>query len=138
YACEYSPLTYAPVRGTAPPPDLSTRFNVVQYVSIVPPTLAAAETFTSEEGRLLAPYFTNTDRTVFALKNLPETVKGALFARYSRSAKSLRRLFLDEFIGGDGSVVAPALAMSDRDETADDVGMARAQKLYSRVLSEYG
>ena len=31
--------------------------------------------------------------------NLPETVKGALFARYSRSPKSLRRLFLDEFAG---------------------------------------
>ena len=49
--------------------------------------------------RALAPYFTNTDRPVFALSNLPETVKGALFARYSRSAKSLRRLFLDEFLG---------------------------------------
>ena len=31
--------------------------------------------------------------------NLPEVVKGALFARYSRSSKSLRRLFLDEFVG---------------------------------------
>ena len=57
------------------------------------------ETFTADETRALAPYFTNTDRPVFALTNLPETVKGALFARYSRSAKSLRRLFLDEFLG---------------------------------------
>ena len=56
-----------------------------------------AEEFTSDERARLAPYFTNLDRTVFALTNLPETVKGALFARYSRSAKSLRRLFLDEF-----------------------------------------
>ena len=36
---------------------------------------------------------------MFALVNLPEVVKGALFARYSRSPKSLRRLFLDEFLG---------------------------------------
>ena len=36
---------------------------------------------------------------MFALVNLPEVVKGALFARYSRSPKSLRRLFLDEFVG---------------------------------------
>ena len=50
---------------------------------------AAAETFTAEETRALTPYFTNTDRPVFALTNLPETVKGALFARYSRSAKSV-------------------------------------------------
>ena len=61
------------------------------------PTLTQ-DTFTDAETRALAPYFTNTDRPVFALTNLPETVKGALFARYSRSAKSLRRLFLDEFL----------------------------------------
>ena len=61
------------------------------------PSAAPIDTFTADEIRALTPYFTNTDRPVFALKNLPETVKGALFARYSRSAKSLRRLFLDEF-----------------------------------------
>ena len=42
------------------------------------------ETFTEEEQALLAAHFTNLDRPVFALVNLPETVKGALFARYSR------------------------------------------------------
>jgi thymidylate synthase ThyX len=96
----------------------------------VPPTLAAAETFTSEESRALAPYFTNSDRTVFALKNLPETVKGALFARYSRSAKSLRRLFLDEFLDDVGRASPPV----DRDTT----GVERATKLYARVLNDYG
>ena len=67
------------------------------------PDISTAETFTPEETRALAPYFTNTDRPVFALTNLPETVKGALFARYSRSAKSVRRLFLDEFLGQIGA-----------------------------------
>ena len=62
-------------------------------------TVTTIETFTADEAHALAPYFTNTDRPVFALTSLPETVKGALFARYSRSAKSLRRLFLDEFLG---------------------------------------
>src|SRR3989442_12594549 len=61
--------------------------------------MTSAETFSVDERRLLAPYFTNLDAPVFALRNLPEVVKGALFARYSRSAKSLRRLFLDEFMG---------------------------------------
>ena len=61
------------------------------------------ETFTAAEREALAPFFTNTDRPVFALTNLPEVVKGALFARYSRSAKSLRRLFLDEFLAEVGS-----------------------------------
>jgi thymidylate synthase ThyX len=55
------------------------------------------EQFTEEEQARLAPHFTNLDRPVFALVNLPETVKGALFARYSRYAGTLRRLFLDEF-----------------------------------------
>ena len=86
------------------------------------------ETFTEDERRALAPYFTNTDRHVFALTNLPETVKGALFARYSRSAKSLRRLFLDEFAG---NLPADAAAGSA-------VGVERADKLYARVFNEYG
>ena len=92
-----------------------------------------AETFTPEETRALTPYFTNTDRPVFVLRNLPETVKGALFARYSRSAKSVRRLFLDEFLGQMG---ADAHAQGER--TDSGVGSERADKLYARVLNEYG
>src|SRR5262245_47262808 len=61
-------------------------------------TITAVETFAAEERRRLAPYFTNLDGPVFALVNLPEVVKGALFARYSRSPKSVRRLFIDEFL----------------------------------------
>jgi thymidylate synthase ThyX len=86
-----------------------------------------AEAFTEDERRALAPYFTNLDRPVFALKNLPEVVKAALFARYSRSPKSLRRLFLDEFLDG-----LPAAA------EASAVGVQRSERLFQRVLSEYG
>ncbi|HZB24514.1 MAG TPA: FAD-dependent thymidylate synthase, partial [Vicinamibacterales bacterium] len=87
-----------------------------------------AETFTDAERARLAPYFTNLDGHVFALTNLPETVKGALFARYSRSAKSLRRLFLDEFADD----IAPAAAAGGA------VGVGRAEKLYAKVFNEYG
>ena len=93
----------------------------------VPP--ATTDAFTPEEVRLLAPYFTNTDRPVFGLKNLPEAVKGALFARYSRSAKSLRRLFLNEFVDH--------LAAGEPAATSA-VGSPRADALYARVLGEYG
>jgi hypothetical protein len=55
------------------------------------------ETFTDDERARLARHVTNLDRPVYALVNLPETVKGALFARYSRYQGTLRRLFLDEF-----------------------------------------
>src|SRR4030095_2436920 len=85
--------------------DVLVRHSEVEYPTTVGFPATAAESFTADEVRALAPYFTNTDRPVFALTNLPETVKGALFARYSRSAKSVRRLFLDEFIrplGADG------------------------------------
>lgn len=89
--------------------------------------MTRTETFTDEERQALAPYFTNLDGPVFALRNLPEVVKGALFARYSRSAKSLRRLFLDEFLDQVGA--APE---------ATAVGVDRADKLYDRVFDEYG
>ena len=91
-----------------------------------------AEEFTADERARLAPYFTNLDGHVFALTNLPETVKGALFARYSRSAKSLRRLFLDEF--------ADKVADGRRRRRAPVGGaaIARAEKLYAQVFSEYG
>jgi thymidylate synthase ThyX len=56
-----------------------------------------SETFTEAERARLAPHVSDLDAPVFALLNLPETVKGALFARYSRYGGTLRRLFLDEF-----------------------------------------
>lgn len=89
-----------------------------------------AEQFTDDEQVVLRRYFTNLDGPVFALVNLPEVVKGALFARYSRSSKSLRRLFVDEFVGeldtaGDESVDAT-------------IGLERAEALYDRVFFEYG
>src|SRR5262245_20923048 len=89
------------------------------------------EAFTVDEQRALAPYFTNTNENVFALTNLPETVKGALFARYSRSAKSLRRLFLDEFLDDVHGRFEPP-------PVENAVGTERANSLYGRVLNEYG
>ena len=100
------------------------------------PTMYFHETFTADEERLLQRFFTNTDRPVFALINLPEVVKGALFARYSRSPKSLRRLLLDEFINeADTGIAAMASQMESGDSTID---VQRAERLYSRVFSEYG
>ena len=61
-------------------------------------TTVSAPEFNAAEAGLLERYFTNLDRPVFALRNLPEVVKGALFSRYSRTEKSLRRVLLDEFI----------------------------------------
>ncbi|HTI37622.1 MAG TPA: FAD-dependent thymidylate synthase [Vicinamibacterales bacterium] len=101
----------------------------------------APETFSDEERAALAPYFTNTDKHVFALINLPEAVKGALFARYSRSAKSLRRLFLDEF-AGQRSLDTPGSGAQHRAGAAagipSDAASERAERLYAKVFNEYG
>jgi thymidylate synthase ThyX len=87
----------------------------------------APEEFSAEERDLLSPYFTDLDGPVFALVNLPEVTKGALFARYSRSPKSLRRLFLDEFADH-----------AERESGQAAVGTQRAEDLYQRVFIEYG
>jgi thymidylate synthase ThyX len=94
---------------------------MVMYVS---------ETFSDAERQILRHYVTNLDGPVFALINLPEVVKGALFARYSRSSKTLRRLFIDEFV-------------EDLDMTGDvsfdaTIGLRRAEDLYERIFSEFG
>ena len=85
--------------------------------------------FSDAERALLTPHFTNLDRPVFALVNLPETVKGALFARYSRYS-------------GDG---APPLSGRVRRRRAGGRaalrrrgGRARRAQLYERVFLGYG
>ncbi len=83
--------------------------------------------FSDEERDRLARHFSNTTEPVFVLTDLPEMVKGALFARYSRSPKTLRRLFLDEFQDG----------IDDATKTGA-VGLDRATALYERVFLEYG
>jgi thymidylate synthase ThyX len=75
-----------------------------------------------DERELLGRFVSDPDGDVFALTGLPEVVKGAMFARYSRYGGSLKRLFLDEFAA---------------DLETDDPA-ARAEKLYDKVFSEYG
>ncbi len=90
--------------------------------------------FTESERLLLQPFTTNCDRSVFCLYNLPEVVKGALFSRYSRSDKSLRRILLDEFIN------APEAGfVNSGDESSQQlVALQKATGFYDRVLIGYG
>ena len=86
------------------------------------------ETFSEGERAVLARHVSDVDGPVFALIGLPEVTCAALFARYSRSSKSLRRLLLDEFLTGADAVSTPA----------GNAGRARASDLFGRVLAEYG
>src|SRR5215467_7350178 len=92
--------------------------------------------FSPEEQKSLTPFFTNLDRDVFGLK-LPQEVAGALFSRYSRSTRSLRRTFLDEFLGD------PELALKDllgaQSQAGDEsTALKKARAFYDRVLVGYG
>ncbi len=94
------------------------------------------EPFSPDETAVLRRFFTNTDLPVFGLINLPEVVKGALFARYSRTHKSLRRLFLDEFYEQPEIGVAAHPDATPAEDPA--VRLQRAEALYDRVFGDYG
>jgi thymidylate synthase ThyX len=101
-----------------------------------PPSAFHIDEFSADEAAVLSRFFTNVDLPVFALVNLPEVVKGALFARYSRWAGSLRRLFLDEFVHHpDTGIAAIAERLGDSDPL---VNLTKAEDLYRRVFTEYG
>ncbi|MGA9859606.1 MAG: FAD-dependent thymidylate synthase [Solirubrobacteraceae bacterium] len=88
------------------------------------------ESFTDAERSTLSVHCTNLDRPVFALVDLPETLKGALFARYSRYPGTLRRLLLDEFASDLPDAPGPT-AVPDADPS-------RAEALYERIFLGYG
>ena len=86
-----------------------------------------SDDLTEVERARLAPHVTDLDGPVFALVNLPETVKGALFARYSRYQGTLRRLFLEEF--------ADSLPEGGNWDSGEG---ERAAQLYERIFVGYG
>ncbi len=86
------------------------------------------EELTEQERARIAPHVTNLDQPVFALVNLQETVKGAMFARYSRYGGTLRRLFLDEF----------ADSLPETAGGYDNEEGRRAAELYERIFVGYG
>lgn len=105
------------------------------------------ETFSPAEEAVLRAHCTSLDAPAFALRGLPEEVKGALFARYSRSADSLRRLLVSEFVGEDeaaGTRPGEPLGPSGDGDGADgglrsgERGRTQAAGLLERVVVGYG
>ena len=72
--------------------------------------------FSSKEKKILSEHFSNTDSGVFAIITPRQVDRGALMSRYSRTDKSMRRIFLDEFLKNKN----------------------RGEEFYDRVLLEYG
>lgn len=96
------------------------------------------EEFTEKEIEILQKYVTNTKSHIFALRNLPEVIKGALFSRYSRSSLGLRSLLLKEFISsGSASAFLEIVGRPDNVEN-QSLAIKKAQDFYDRILDGYG
>ena len=72
--------------------------------------------FTADEHEILRKHFSNTTDGIFVITTPSQVDRGALMSRYSRSTKSMRRVFLDEFL----------------------LNKHRGEEFYQRVLTEYG
>src|SRR3989344_8967416 len=96
------------------------------------------EPFAEEEKKILAPFMTNLDKPVFVLINLPEVVKGALFSRYSRTTKSLRRVLLDEFILNKETGFKEIVNYEVSGGSDQAIAIKKAEEFYDRVLVGYG
>ncbi|MEX0657447.1 MAG: FAD-dependent thymidylate synthase [Nitrosopumilaceae archaeon] len=75
-----------------------------------------SDKFSEDEKKILLDHFSNTDSSVFAIITSKQVDRGALMSRYSRTDKSMRRVFLDEFLSNKN----------------------RGEEFYNRVLLEYG
>jgi thymidylate synthase ThyX len=95
-----------------------------------------SDEFSKAEKGALVSFFTNLDQPVFGLK-LPQEVAGALFSRYSRSIKSLRRTFLDEFLGDPELALKNLLGGKIPGSDQSDA-LKKARAFYDRVLVGYG
>ncbi len=102
------------------------------------------EEFTESQIKVLNRYVTNSSSHIFALRNLPEVIKGALFSRYSRSNLGLRSLLLKEFIANNEEAAFASIVgnfpIDERDQSSHDQTEAikKAQAFYDRILDGYG
>lgn len=98
------------------------------------------EEFTEGQIKILEHYVTNTRGHIFALRNLPEVIKGALFSRYSRSTLGLRALLLKEFIANTDESAFSEIVISNSTNTPDVQmeAIKKAQNFYDRILDGYG
>ncbi len=102
------------------------------------------EEFSESQLKILSRYVTSTSSNVFALRNLPEVIKGALFSRYSRSILGLRSLLLKEFILNEETAFANIAGFVSDEEEKDQgledqiIAIRKAQNFYDRILDGYG
>lgn len=74
------------------------------------------ENFNPDEKLQLKSHFSNFDKPVFVIITPDQVDRGALMSRYSRTDKTMRRVFLDEFLSNPN----------------------RGMEFYNKVLLDYG
>jgi len=96
------------------------------------------EQFTPEQEAILKKFVTNTSGSIFAIFNLPEVIKGALFSRYSRSTLGLRSLLLREFIQNQDESAFQEIVGGTEQSQDQLLAIKKAQNFYDRILDGYG
>lgn len=100
------------------------------------------EEFNPSQLKVLERFVTNTSSNIFALRNLPEVIKGALFSRYSRSSLGLRSLLLKDFILNEetcfDAIVQTRELQEGEESEAQQIAIKKAQNFYDRILDGYG
>ena len=93
--------------------------------------------FTEQEKAILAPYVTSMDRSIYALRNLPEEVIAVLFAYYSRSRESLRHNLLKLIQEGDLDLTE-RLQFSPTGRDALAAAREKARQFHEKWVVGYG
>lgn len=98
------------------------------------------EEFNAEQIKILRHFVSNASSNIFVLRNLPEVIKGALFSRYSRSARGLRSLLLKEFVLNEETAFDSIVGSveEDTEDKSQFVAIKKAQNFYDRILDGYG
>lgn len=98
------------------------------------------EDFSAAQVKILEHFVTSTTSNVFALRNLPEVIKGALFSRYSRSPLGLRSLLLKEFVLSEDTAFSAIVGQHRESEASNEqmIAIQKAQSFYDRILDGYG
>ena len=91
-----------------------------------------------DQSNKLKRFVTSMTSNVFALKNLPEVIKGALFSKYSRSCLSLRELLLKEFILNEEMAFENIAENVSSESENQTLAIQKAQNFYDRILDGYG
>ncbi len=99
--------------------------------------------FNEEEKYLIEPFFTNLDKSVYAVTFLPPEIIGALSSKASRAKDDLRIIFLNEFVKpfletDYGKALKELIDFLHKNPFEIIFANPKARDFYIKWLAEYG